>query len=118
MVNSMGMTRQLVATIFGRDRRRIRASVLGKNDSSLLAPGRRIEPLRVYRPLMPFQPVGNQFVWNFAVPLVIAPAINVERFMRPVPVPARQDLDEDSKRSLIRFYEREARALRKSASGV
>ena len=114
MVDGMGMTRQLVADSFGRDRRRIRASVLAKCSGIFVLP----DPVPVKKRTVAFQPVGNQFVWSFAVPLVIARPVPVQRFMRPVPGDLRNTLAGEDRKRLIQFYEREARLLRKSAAGA
>ncbi|MBK1817493.1 hypothetical protein JIN84_17870 [Luteolibacter yonseiensis] len=116
MIGDMGMTRQLVADCFGRDRRRLRASVLERSALILHEPLPRAEKPRSKvkrRPLAPFQPVGNQFVWNFAVPLEIGPVPTIERFMKLVPSKVKVALEGDDRVRLARLYEREARMLRK-----
>ena len=117
MIDEMGMTRQLVADSFGRDRRRIRASVLERSTLILptaAAPKANPKSRAKPRPLAPFQPVGNQLVWCFAVPLEIGPVGTIERFMKAVPSKVKETLENEERKRLVRFYEREARMLRKA----
>jgi hypothetical protein len=78
---------------------------------------------------MPFQPVGNQFVWSFAVPLIFDQPImqQIERqpvtrsimpYAKPLPEKIQSQLLHDERIALARFYERQARLLRYSETGA
>lgn len=72
MIEKMGMKRQMVADLFGRDRRRLRASVLNKKRCSPDRPKRIAPPMpRRFVYCGRFRPVGCQLVWNFAIPMVL-----------------------------------------------
>ncbi len=112
LLTTFNMTRQMVADLFGRDRRRIRASVIAKHfppkDRPVLPP--------VAIRTLPFQPVGNQFVWCFAVPLMLERPVMpiISPFMKPVPGTVRDKLGTDDRLAMARFYEREAKRMRNS----
>lgn len=102
MIEELGIKRHVIATMFGRDLRRVRASVLSKTPA-----------LRRRKPI-PAVPVGNQFVWEFAV---VTDAEKQGRktlrsFMRPLPAEMAKTLSGQDRVRLIQFYQDQARALR------
>lgn len=95
MIDDFGLRRQQVADLFGRDRRRVRANLLR---------------MKIY-----FRVIGDQYVWNFAIPLVIEvpPAKRLKKFMREVPLPLLRLADENDRQLILWFYEAQAAAVRK-----
>lgn len=103
MVNELGLRRWQVAKIFNRDLRRMRASVLAN------AP----KPPRPKRPRPLWKEVGNQLVWNFAVPKEKeCPVPPLKALMRGIPEQVKSKLAPEERDRLREFYERQAMALR------
>lgn len=128
MIHDLGLTRQLVADMFDRDRRRLRASVLARSIGETRVVQRKLKKSRPPRP-MSFQAVGQQFVWSFAVPLRFNQPVThqIERqpvtrsilsFAKPLPGKLLCQLNHEERLALARFHERQAKLLRYSESGV
>ena len=128
MIHELGLKRQFVADIFGRDRRRLRASVLARSIGETRVIPRKAKKTITHRK-MPVQPVGNQFVWCFAVPLRFDQPITqqIERqpvtqsimtFAKPLPDRLRCQLSHEERLALARFHEKQAKLLRYSEVGA
>lgn len=95
MIEELGLRRHQVASIFNRDLRRVRASVLAK------------APRRNWRVAK-----NGQFVWDFVEqPEAKRTTPSVKAFIRPIPKEVAESLDPREKKTLIAFYRQQAREL-------
>ena len=108
LIDRHGFTRQQVANIFDRDRRRVRKSVLEKPDHQKVIV---VDHVRRWR----CGDTGNgQLAWNFSLRQVESvPRFQPSRHVRPIPEAALSSLDDCQREVLVNHFRAELRKLGK-----
>lgn len=114
MITRLGMAHHVVAWMFGRDIRRVRASVLGIPVSTYRGRQTLVGKRRYKFHMNLMVPIGSQFCWKECLPQPVEKPRPVS-LMKPLSAKAIRQLDDAGRAELLAFLADQARRVREVA---